>query len=345
MAMLCASPSQWCIVCLTVYCIRCYCKCALCVCCSPDECPCSAVVDDDCARCGASAAQRSSHRSLPLHCNTATNTHTSHLPSPRTFVYHQSTSNNCHPSYSRRSTRPRRPFEPSNSACFPRRRCTRAAALVVLVMFSFAAKKVLSGATDKLKDKQANDQAGGVNWYDNNTQTMTKTERRGRRVRLLAAGPGARRGMQSCTANSSQGWRAEGTQRERARAATMWHRPPRHGAQPRRSSPIAIQPGLSSLHAGGSARNLSRARICQLDSFIVTSSSLTPTHSHRPCVSVSHMFFAPVDARQEFNYPPCLTVVHFDPMNDAIPVLARDTVLRMRLLWYTMMGILFFNGR
>ena len=54
-------------------------------------------------------------------------------------------------------------------------------------------------------------------------------------------------------------------------------------------------------------------------------------------------FFVPV-VRQEFNYPPCLTVVHFDPVNDAIPVLARDTVLRMRLLWYAMMGILFFNG-
>ena len=38
-------------------------------------------------------------------------------------------------------------------------------------------------------------------------------------------------------------------------------------------------------------------------------------------------------------------MVHFDPVNDAIPVLARDTVLRMRLLWYAMMGILFFNGR
>lgn len=55
-------------------------------------------------------------------------------------------------------------------------------------------------------------------------------------------------------------------------------------------------------------------------------------------------FFVPV-VRQEFNYPPCLTVVHFDPVNDAIPVLARDTVLRMRMLWYAIMAILFFNGR
>jgi hypothetical protein len=45
----------------------------------------------------------------------------------------------------------------------------------------------------------------------------------------------------------------------------------------------------------------------------------------------------------EYNYPPCLTIVHFDPVGDTIPMLAKTTVLRMRLLWYYAICILFFN--
>jgi hypothetical protein len=35
--------------------------------------------------------------------------------------------------------------------------------------------------------------------------------------------------------------------------------------------------------------------------------------------------------------------VHFDPANDPIPPLARDTVLRQRSIWYASMFVLFFN--
>jgi len=46
---------------------------------------------------------------------------------------------------------------------------------------------------------------------------------------------------------------------------------------------------------------------------------------------------------QEFNWPPCLTVVHFDPRADPIPALARDTVLFMRNMLFGAMAILVFN--
>ena len=48
---------------------------------------------------------------------------------------------------------------------------------------------------------------------------------------------------------------------------------------------------------------------------------------------------------QEFNFPPCIKVVHFDPLNDPIPQLAKKTVIRMKYCWGVGSAILAFNSQ
>ena len=59
---------------------------------------------------------------------------------------------------------------------------------------------------------------------------------------------------------------------------------------------------------------------------------------------LSPLFGVPL-SRQEFNWPPCLTIVHFDPRNDPIPVRARDVVLLLRNGLFFAMAILIFNSQ
>ena len=154
----------------------------------------------DCARCGASAAQRSSFHSLccaavwlchrdltsatrlqrPFHAHL---TCVTRLRSTTTPLHHAT----CHSSAQRHSKTPPHPFAAAAAS-----HATRAH---LLVMFSFAAKKVLGGATDKLKDKH--DQAGGVNWYE----PRRTSERAGARVRCT---PLATDGMR-CRGKPSRG--------------------------------------------------------------------------------------------------------------------------------------------
>ena len=110
-------------------------------------------------------AQRSSfHCAAALHrlddCNSiAASIPRAHL-TYATRLYSTPTTTPLHPR--RHSSALTSSFE-NSARCFPRHRC-RCTRAHLLVMFSFAAKKVLGGATDKLKDKH--DQAGGVNWYE-----------------------------------------------------------------------------------------------------------------------------------------------------------------------------------
>lgn len=46
---------------------------------------------------------------------------------------------------------------------------------------------------------------------------------------------------------------------------------------------------------------------------------------------------------QEFNFPPCVTVVHFDPAGDPIPQIAKKTIFRMKYMWLLACGILILN--
>lgn len=73
-----------------------------------------------------------------------------------------------------------------------------------------------------------------------------------------------------------------------------------------------------------------------------------PSGAHHSPLLCSRVMFvclslASSTARSEFNYPPCLTVVHFDPAGDAIPVRAKQVMKRCTWVWYASVLILGIN--